>query len=135
MTPSRCTQLELVSIIVLAAVYLGYHIVAAGTAQRSVIVQGPISLFPVLEFNKVAGTQKAPQHLGGLSSKGERAKGVGDYRECKIIRFKIGKRDAIFACVRGTKTLANIRTVSTAVSRIHHHLEPVVVPGEEAKPP
>jgi hypothetical protein len=109
--------------------------VAAGTAQRSGIVQGPISLFPVLEFNEVAGTEDAPQHLGGLGTEGERAKGVGDDRECKIIRVKKGKRDAGFTCGGGTKALANVRAVSTAVSRIHHHLEPVMVPWEGARFP
>jgi hypothetical protein len=109
--------------------------VAGGTAQRSVIVQGPISLFPVLEFNEVARTEYAPQYLRGLGAEGERAKRVGDDRECEIIRFKIGKRDASFTCVRGTKALANVRAVSTAVSRIHHHLEPVMVPWEGARSP
>jgi hypothetical protein len=66
---------------------------------------------------------------------GEGTQGVGEYSEGEIVGFKVGKSDASVACGRGAKTLANVRTVTTAVSRFHHHLKAVVILWKGAKPP
>jgi len=75
----------------------------------------------------MTGAQYAPYHLGSLGTEGKGPKGIGDYSKCKVVGFKIRKGDASFACGRRAKALADVRAITTAVGRFHHHLLTVVV--------